>query len=235
MAVRAAQPRSPTRSRTTPRPSTRCTGARARPSPPRRSPSAWASPRRRRRPWSSGWSRWAWCSREPYHGVRADRGRGARGAGGHPPPPPARALPGRGAGHALGPRPRGGRGARARDLARAVGADRARSSATPRTTRTATRSRPPTGEIEEGALAPLADLERGRARASSRACRTPTPRCCATCRRAGSRRGDALEVLERQPFDGPLTVRFGVAATRPGRRRWSRMMRVASHADPRRR
>ena len=44
---------------------------------------------------------------------------------------------------------------------------------------------------------------------SSCACRTPTPRCCATSPRAGSRPATAFEVLERQPFDGPLIVRFG--------------------------
>ena len=45
--------------------------------------------------------------------------------------------------------------------------------------------------------------------AASSACPTPTRRCCATWASAGSAIGDELEVLDRQPFDGPLTVRFG--------------------------
>ena len=82
-----------------------------------------------------------------------------------------------------------------------------RSSATRRTTRTATRS-------------PTATSSSTRARPSrSTACRsapagascaspTRTPRCCATCRTSGISVGDELEVLDRQPFEGPCTVRF---------------------------
>ena len=49
-----------------------------------------------------------------------------RGRGDRPPPPPDRALPHRRAGHPLGRGPRGGRAARARDVAGAGGADAGR-------------------------------------------------------------------------------------------------------------
>ena len=44
---------------------------------------------------------------------------------------------------------------------------------------------------------------------ASSASGTPIPRCCATWTNGACALGDELEVLERQPFDGPLTVRFG--------------------------
>ena len=47
--------------------------------------------------------------------------------------------------------------------------------------------------------------------ACSSASPTPTPRCSATWTSAASRWATSCEVLERQPFDGPLTVRFGEA------------------------
>ncbi len=46
-------------------------------------------------------------------------------------------------------------------------------------------------------------------RACSCACRTPTRRCCATWPTAGISPGDRFAVRERQPFGGPLFVRFG--------------------------
>ena len=55
---------------------------------------------------------------------------------------------------------------------------------------------------------PLAELRPATA-GNSCASRTPTPRCCATSTSAASPWATTLEVLERQPFDGPLTVRFG--------------------------
>ena len=49
-----------------------------------------------------------------------------------------------------------------------------------------------------------------RARAGrSRASPTRTRTCCGSSPSAGSRPGDALEVVDKQPFDGPLFVRFG--------------------------
>jgi DtxR family Mn-dependent transcriptional regulator len=35
------------------------------------------------------------------------------------------------------------------------------------------------------------------------------PESCATSRRAASTPGDDLEVVEKQPFDGPVFARFG--------------------------
>ena len=55
----------------------------------------------------------------------------------------------------------------------------------------------------------LADLEAGRRAAASSASPTRTRRCCATSPSAGSRSATALDVLERQPFDGPVSVRLG--------------------------
>ena len=59
-----------------------------------------------------------------------------------------------------------------------------------------------------------ADARAGRARARRRAAcscasRTRIPRCCATSRAAGSRPATRFEVIDKQPFDGPLFVRFG--------------------------
>jgi DtxR family Mn-dependent transcriptional regulator len=63
-------------------------------------------------------------------------------------------------------------------------------------------------EIAEAATAPLSDLvagDRGRfVRVSD-----SDPEMLRYLAERGVALGDALEVLERQPFDGPLTVRFG--------------------------
>ena len=64
------------------------------------------------------------------------------------------------------------------------------------------------GEIEARRTRALADLEPGSA-APSPACRTPTPRCCATSSSRGIERGAEIEVVGREPFGGPLTVRCG--------------------------
>ena len=77
-------------------------------------------------------------------------------------------------------------------------------------------------EIDEG------ETEQPRRRSSratagaSCACRTPTRRCCATSPSAASRPATRFEVVERQPFDGPLTSRFGEQRARARRRAGAR-------------
>ena len=103
---------------------------------------------------------------------------------------------------------RRGRGARARALRGARGADRRASSATRRSTRTATRSRLATSSSprRRGRRWPSSSRATGR---RSSASPTPTPRCSASSASAGSCSGARLELVERQPFGGPLFVRFG--------------------------
>ena len=72
----------------------------------------------------------------------------------------------------------------------------------------------------------LADLEPGD-RGALRARVGLRPRDAALPRRARRRaRRRASRSLERQPFGGPLTVRFGDAQPRARRRGWPRAMRV---------
>ena len=109
----------------------------------------------------------------------------------------------------MGPRPRRGRGARARALRGARGADR-RQARQP-DARPARRPDPDARRrIDERDDRPsLQALERRRPRHASCASPTPTRRCCATSPSAASRPGDDFEVVEKQPFDGPLFARFG--------------------------
>ena len=111
-------------------------------------------------------------------------------------------------GHAVGPRARRGRGARARDLAGAVRADRARSSATRPTTRTATRSRPPTARSRSARRARWPTSSRASA-ARSPASRTPTRRCCATCPSAASPRARRSRSWGASRSTARCTVRIG--------------------------
>ena len=148
-------------------------------------------------------------SHEPYHGVSLTEAGPQRRARGDAPPPAARAVPGAEPRRAVGPSPRGGRGARARPLGGARGADRGEARRPDARSRTAIRSR----------------------RASCRSRSVETRRACeslnggderhvhaglgfgsgdaALSRRQGIAPGDELEVVETQPFDGPLFVRFG--------------------------
>ena len=134
---------------------------------------------------------------------RAGRARGPA------PPPAARALPRRVARRAVGPRARRGRGARARALRGARGADRRQ--ARPPDARPARRPDPRRGRlhIDEGETVAAGRPRARRARRRSCASPTPTPRCCATCAERGIAPGDRFEVVDKQPFDGPLFVRFG--------------------------
>ena len=143
----------------------------------------------------------------PYRGVRLTRAGPAHRARGDPPPPPARELPRRGARHAVGSRPRRGRGARARALRRPGGTDRGQARQPHR--RPARRSDP------DGRVRPRRGRD-GRARRAAdrrrRALRARVglrPGDAALPRRAGRLARRELEVVERQPFGGPLFVRFG--------------------------
>ena len=62
--------------------------------------------------------------------------------------------------------------------------------------------------IDEGDTQALEALPVGGAAASC-ASRTPTRRCCAGSHEQGIELGAALEVVDRQPFEGPLTIRLG--------------------------
>ena len=64
-----------------------------------------------------------------------------------------------------------------------------------------------------------------RARNASRGSRTPIRRCCATWPIAGSPPATTFEVVDRQPFGGPLFVRFG-ADVHPLGGELARAMRV---------
>ena len=63
--------------------------------------------------------------------------------------------------------------------------------------------------IEEGATESACRRSRSARAACSRACPTPIRRCCGSWPTAGSRPATELEVIDKQPFDGPLFVRFG--------------------------
>ena len=72
--------------------------------------------------------------------------------------------------------------------------------------------------IDEGDTRAL-DGAASRARpAASCASRTPTRRCCATSTSAACGSATRCEVVDRQPFGGPLTVRFGGRCTRSAAR-----------------
>ncbi len=146
--------------------------------------------------------------REPYHGVRALARRRAGRAGGAAPPSAAGAVPGRGAGHALGPRPRRGRGARARHLARALRADRRRSSATRRSIPTAIPSPARTGRSTRSPTRALGELEPGQRGVFSRVSDSD-PDMLRWLADRGIERGAELEVVERERFGSGLTVRAG--------------------------
>jgi DtxR family Mn-dependent transcriptional regulator len=64
------------------------------------------------------------------------------------------------------------------------------------------------GEIEEGSSRPLAELEPG-ARGVFARVSDSDPEMLRYLSERGIAPGDRFEVLERQPFDGPLLVRFG--------------------------
>ena len=62
--------------------------------------------------------------------------------------------------------------------------------------------------IEEAHDREPADARPG-AEGRSRGSPTPIRRCCGSSPSAGSRPGTQFEVVDKQPFDGPLFVRFG--------------------------
>ncbi len=130
---------------------------------------------------------------------------------------------------ALGSRARRGRGARARDLRGARAADR-RKLGDP--TLDPHGDPIPSAELElrERETRTLDSLHDRGAAACSCASRTPTRRCCATCPNAASPPESDFEVLERQPFGGPLFVRFAAARARD---RWPARARHARRARPR--
>ena len=169
--------------------------------------------------------------------TRGDAGR----AGGAAPPPAARALPGRGARRAVGSRPRRGRGARARPLRGARGAHRRQARPPDASTRTATRSRPPTSRSSRRATVPLDALEAGGDRAL-RARLGLRPRDAALPRRtAASRPATPLEV-RRQAAVRRADVRRASGDGRPRRsaatwppRCASRCPRDRRHRVPQRR
>ena len=114
-----------------------------------------------------------------------DRRGGARRARGHAPPPSARVVPDRRPRHAVGPRARRGRGARALHLRGAGGADRGRARRSDATTRTATRSR--TGSSRSRPSPPSrSPRSRSAAPAPWRGCPTRIRPCCASSPRGGS-------------------------------------------------
>jgi DtxR family Mn-dependent transcriptional regulator len=83
----------------------------------------------------------------------------------------------------------------------------------------------PDGSIEEAATVPLAELEQG-GRAIFTRMSDSDPDMLRYLSEQGIAPGDRLEVLERQPFDGPLLVRFASGDHALGGR-LVRMMRVA--------
>ena len=102
---------------------------------------------------------------------------------------------------------RGGRRARARCPSTRSRASRP-SSATRRSTRTAIRSCSATPSIDEGASRSLADLQAGDRGRFVRVSDSD-PAMLRYLHDRGIAIGDSLEVLDVQPFEGPLTVRFG--------------------------
>ncbi len=81
------------------------------------------------------------------------------------------------------------------------------------------------GFIDEEDTVPLADLEAGQAGVFTRVSDSD-PEMLRYLSQRGIAPGDALEVLDRQPFDGPLTVRFGSTEHALGGS-LAQMMRVA--------
>ena len=145
----------------------------------------------------------------PYRGGAPHAGGRAGGARGAAPPPAARALPRRAPRGAVGRRPRRGRG-----LEHAISEDlEARIAA-----KLGHPTHDPHGDpipdadlrIEEVATRSLADLEPGDAGLFVRVSDSD-PEMLRYLDGRGVRLGDRLEVVERQPFDGPLDVRVGDA------------------------
>ena len=139
-----------------------------------------------------------------------DRRRAAHGARGHPPPPAARELPLAGARDALGPRPRRGRGARARPLGGPRGTDRRQArpphGRPPRRPDPERRPRARRGRTER--LESLQPGDRGVfVRVSD-----SDPEMLRYLAERGIAPGARLSVRDRQPFGGPLFVRFGESA-----------------------
>ena len=134
----------------------------------------------------------------PYKGVKLTDERSPGGARGAPPPPAARAVPGRVAGRAVGPRARRGRGARARAVGRAGGADRGEAGQPH--SRPARRPDPDRGPRDRGAAHPGARVARDRVDAVC-SCEFPTrtPACSATSRSWASRRGIASRSWTASP------------------------------------
>ena len=81
------------------------------------------------------------------------------------------------------------------------------------------------GSIDEQETVPLAELEPGQSGVFTRISDSD-PEMLRYLSQQGIAPGDALEVLERQPFDGPLTVRFGSSEHSLGGT-LARVMRVA--------
>ena len=81
------------------------------------------------------------------------------------------------------------------------------------------------GLIDEQVTVPLADVEAGQSGIFTRISDSD-PEMLRYLSERGIAPGDALEVTERQPFDGPLTVRFGEREHALGGT-LARMMRVA--------
>ncbi len=81
------------------------------------------------------------------------------------------------------------------------------------------------GLIDEQDTVPLAEVEPGQSGVFTRISDSD-PEMLRYLSERGIAPGDALEVLERQPFDGPLTVRFGSTEQALGGT-LARMMRVA--------
>jgi len=81
------------------------------------------------------------------------------------------------------------------------------------------------GSIDEQVTVPLADVETGQSGIFTRISDSD-PEMLRYLSQRGIAPGDALEVTERQPFDGPLTVRFGEREHALGGT-LARMMRVA--------
>ena len=86
------------------------------------------------------------------------------------------------------------------------------------------------GIIEEAATTPLANVEEGQRGVFARVSDS-NPQMLRYLSQRGIAPGDRLEVIERQPFDGPLTVRFASGEHALGGD-LVRMMRVAVEQPP---
>ena len=116
----------------------------------------------------------------------------------------------------------------------ARGADRGASSATRRTIRTATRSRPPTLTIDERDTLRAAGARRRRRAAAFVRDLGLRPRDAALPRpSAGSRPATRFEVVEKQPFDGPAVRALRRRRARARRRRSPAAMRVEAPRERR--